>query len=130
MLSEGHFEIEVKMLFQLLLLLAMFMQSASQQYTEVEMEVTAYCGCEKCCGEYADGITASGYEIRLGDKLVAAPSTFEFGTEMYIPGYGISSVKDRGGAIQGNRLDVYFSTHEEALQWGRRKLMVQVFSGE
>lgn len=106
------------MLLQMTLLLAMFMQP---------MEVTAYCGCEKCCGEYADGITASGYRIRPGDKLVAAPATFPFGTRMCIPGYGISTVKDRGGAITDNRLDVYFSTHEEALQWGRRKVLCLIF---
>lgn len=108
------------MLFQLLLLSVMFVQP---------MEVTAYCSCEKCCGEFADGITASGYKIRPSDKLIAAPRTFQFGTRMYIPGYGSAKVKDRGGAIHGNRLDVYFSTHEEALKWGRRKLLVIVFPG-
>jgi 3D (Asp-Asp-Asp) domain-containing protein len=90
------------------------------------MEVTAYCPCEKCCGSHADGITASGYEIKPGDILIAAPRTFRFGTRMNIPGYGIAEVKDRGGAIKGNRLDVYFGTHQEALEWGRQKLMVQV----
>lgn len=108
------------MLTQLLLISMMFMQP---------MEVTAYCGCESCCGEFADGITASSYRIRPGDKLIAAPRSFQFGTRIYIPGYGLASVEDRGGAIQGNRLDVYFSTHEEALKWGRRKLLVIVFPG-
>ncbi len=106
------------MLFQLILLSAMFIQP---------MEATAYCGGECCCGEYADGITASGYIIRPGDKLIAAPTTFKFGTEMYVPGYGRASIKDRGGAIQDDRLDVYFSKHEEALQWGWQKLLVRVF---
>ena len=91
------------------------------------MEVTAYCGCEKCCGQYADGITASGYKIQAGDKLIAAPPSFQFGTVLHIPGYGRASVKDRGGAIQGNRLDVYFSTHQEALNWGRQKLIIIQF---
>lgn len=98
--------------------------------TIVEKEVTAYCRCESCCGNHSPGITASGHVIRQGDKLIAAPRTYPFGTRMFIPGYGPASVKDRGGAIQDNRLDVYFSTHEEALKWGRRKLLVQVFSGE
>ncbi len=108
------------MLFKLILLSAFFVQP---------MEVTAYCGGECCCGEYADGITASGYRIRPGDKLIAAPKTFDFRTGMFIPGYGMALVLDRGGMIQGDRLDVYFSTHEEALQWGRQKLPVTIFPG-
>ena len=91
------------------------------------MEITAYCGCESCCGEYSDGITASGYIIRQGDKLIAAPRTFRFGTRIIIPGYGSALVKDRGGAIKDNRLDVYFDTHQEALEWGRQKLQVQIW---
>ena len=118
------------MLKMALLTILLFNPFASAARVTKEMEVTAYCGCESCCGEYADGITASGYRIRQGDKLIAAPQTFQFGTRMFIPGYGLASVKDRGGSIKGNRLDVYFSTHEEALKWGRRKLQVTIFSGE
>ena len=92
----------------------------------MNMEVTAYCGCEKCCGSHADGITASGYKLQDGDKVIAAPKSFAFGTKICIPGYGLASVEDRGGAITGNRIDVYFHTHEEALQWGRRNLVVIV----
>jgi 3D (Asp-Asp-Asp) domain-containing protein len=90
------------------------------------MEVTAYCPCEKCCGQYADGITASGYVIQQGDRFVAAPKNFKFGVKMIIPNYGVVEVKDRGGAIKGNKLDVYFDTHEQALQWGRQNLIVYV----
>jgi len=94
------------------------------------MEVTAYCKCESCCGNQSPGITASGYTIRQGDKLVAAPQTFKFGTQIFIPGYGLASVRDRGGAIQGSRLDVYFDSHKEALKWGRQNVLVTVFQGE
>jgi len=37
------------------------------------MRVTAYCSCEICCGEYSDGVTASGHVIQEGDRFVAAP---------------------------------------------------------
>ena len=90
------------------------------------MEVTAYCGCEKCCGSYADGVTASGHKLQAGDKVVAAPKHMSFGTKLYIPGYGLATVEDRGGAIKGNRIDVYFHTHKEALQWGKQKLFVEM----
>ena len=35
-----------------------------------------------------------------------------------IPGYGTVEVKDRGGKIKGNRIDVFFHTHAEAVEWG------------
>jgi len=93
----------------------------------IEMEVTAYCGCEKCCGIYADGVTANGYKLQDGDKVIAAPKSIPFGTKIYVPGYGLATVKDRGGAITGSRLDVYFHTHEEALQWGRQNLTITIY---
>jgi len=86
--------------------------------------VTAYCPCEKCCGKWADGFTASGKQA-VG-KIVAAPTDMPFGTVLQIPGYGTAQVQDRGGAITGNRLDVLFPTHKEALQWGVKYLKVRI----
>ncbi len=100
------------------------------QWENVQMRVTAYCPCDKCCGEYADGVTASQHEIEPGDAFVAADSRYAFGTEMVVPGYNTNrpvKVMDRGGAIQGSRLDVFFATHQEALEWGVRNLDVKVF---
>jgi 3D (Asp-Asp-Asp) domain-containing protein len=48
---------------------------------------------------------------------------------MYVPGYGWGTVQDIGGAIKGNRLDVWFKTVEEAKRWGRQKLNVIVCRG-
>jgi len=87
-------------------------------------EVTAYCTCEKCCGKWSDGHTASGHIIQADDKFCAADPIFPFGTMLVIPGYGYVPVLDRGGAIKGNKLDVFFPTHQEALNWGRRKLEI------
>jgi len=95
----------------------------------VEMNVSAYCPCVKCCENFADGITASGLRIKKGDKFVAAPRNYKFGTEMKIPGYNsgnVVKVEDVGGAIKGNKLDLYFDTHKEALQFGRQYLSVKV----
>jgi 3D (Asp-Asp-Asp) domain-containing protein len=100
-----------------------------EEWESIEMRVTAYCPCPICCGEYADGITACGHEIQPGDTFVAADKRFPFGTEMLIPGYSNSKpvkVLDRGGAIKGNRLDVFFATHQEALEWGVQYLTVNV----
>ena len=95
----------------------------------VLMRVTAYCACSKCCGEYSDGITASGHRIKAGDTFAAADAKYAFGTKMMIEGYNSGKavkVLDRGSAIQGDRLDVFFSTHQQALEWGVRHIEVNI----
>ena len=99
------------------------------EWKTVEMNVSAYCSCKICCGAFADGITASGKKIKVGDKFVAAPRKYPFGTEMVIEGYAggqVVKVEDVGGAIKGNKLDLYFDTHQEALIWGRQYIDVKV----
>ena len=93
--------------------------------------VSAYCAGPCCCGEFADGITASGHKIQPGDCFVAAPKSIPFGTKLWIPGYNggkAVAVLDRGGAIKGNKLDVFFGGkdgHQKALQFGRQYLQVK-----
>jgi 3D (Asp-Asp-Asp) domain-containing protein len=91
----------------------------------VYMEVTAYCPCRKCCGPQAHGVTASGRHVSHNDGRFVAADTklLPFGTKLVIPGYASNlpvEVLDRGGAIKGNRIDVFYPTHDQALQWGRR----------
>jgi 3D (Asp-Asp-Asp) domain-containing protein len=98
---------------------------------KLRMQVTAYCACTKCCGPNARGITASGLPVSFnnGAFVAADTSVLAFRTHIQIPGYNSGQavqVIDRGGAIKGNHIDVYFPTHEEALQWGRQWLTVSV----
>ena len=86
-------------------------------------KVTAYCPCMKCCGK-TNGITASGTKAKAG-RTIAASSQFSFGTKLLINGTTYT-VEDRGGAIKGNKIDVYFDTHAEAIAWGVKYLPVQV----
>ena len=86
-------------------------------------KITAYCSCSKCCGK-ATGRTASGTQATAG-RTVAAPSKFAFGTKLNIGGQ-IYTVEDRGGAIKGNKIDIYVNSHSAALQWGVRYLPVSV----
>ena len=86
--------------------------------------VSAYCACVKCCGK-TNGITASGAKA-TANHTIAAPSTYKFGTKIEIAGMGIYTVEDRGGAITGNKLDIYFNSHSEALKFGRRNLQIRV----
>ncbi len=62
------------------------------------------------------------------DGTIAADTEYyPFLTRMYVPGYGWGKVLDRGSAIKGpDRLDLYFSSHQEALEWGRKKIQVRI----
>jgi 3D (Asp-Asp-Asp) domain-containing protein len=100
--------------------------AARDGYTLVDMDVSAYCACEKCCGKWADGVTASG--VPAEGFIVAAPARYPFGTIMDITGYGVASVQDRGGAITGDKIDLLFSSHQKALEWGRRLVTVKVYN--
>lgn len=86
-------------------------------------KITAYCPCSKCCGK-ATGRTASGTKATPG-RTVAASGKYAFGTKLNIGGH-IYTVEDRGGAITGNKIDIFVSSHAQALQWGVRYLPVSV----
>ena len=86
-------------------------------------KITAYCPCSKCCGK-ATGRTASGTKATAG-RTVAASSKFAFGTKLNIGGH-IYTVEDRGGAVNGNKIDIFVNSHAEALQWGVRYLPISV----
>ena len=62
------------------------------------------------------------------DGTIAADTKFyPFGTRMYIAGWGWGVVADRGGAIKGpDRIDLYFESHQDALNWGRRRVEVRI----
>ncbi len=93
-----------------------------------EYIITAYCHCAKCCGK-TDGITASG-EKAIEGITVAMDKSMPFGTKIYIDGVGERIAQDRGGAIKGNRIDLYFDSHQEALNFGRQTKEVTIMKGE
>lgn len=116
------------LIFLITITIGMWLSLESPKSTTKTIRVTAYCPCEICCGKWADGQTASGYWIQLGDRFVAAPKHIPFGTKFIVPGYNDNKpveVKDRGGAITVDRLDVYFPTHQEALNWGVQYLEIK-----
>lgn len=103
------------------------------------MLTTGYCSCRKCCGwerrwfktvdsagrEKRVGVTASGTKAHTG--TIAADRSYPFGTVMYIDGYGYGRVEDRGGAIKGDHIDLFFSSHSAALKWGKRWRDVKIW---
>ena len=90
----------------------------------VKFTATAYCGCAKCCGK-STGKTASGTTATAG-RTVAMSSSYSFGTKIEIQGMGTYIVEDRGGAIKGNRIDIFFSNHQKALNFGRKTVYLKV----
>jgi len=95
-------------------------------------ELTAYCDCVKCCGDFPGkirGQTASG-TMATANNTLAAPKNIPFGTIVYIVKNGVKTrlgvVEDRGGAIKTKadgtiRIDVFHNSHNEALVFGRQK---------
>lgn len=85
------------------------------------MEITAYTLAEGS----GTGLTSIG--IVPYEGIVAVdPRVIPYYTKLYIPGYGIAMAGDTGGAIRGNRLDVFMHDWHRAIQWGRRTLDVYI----
>jgi 3D (Asp-Asp-Asp) domain-containing protein len=86
--------------------------------------VTAY-ACPPHCGR-----TASGAWV--GPGSIAAPRSVPFGTRLVVEGYAFNPgvVQDRGGAIWGNRLDVWLPSRSQAFAWGRRMVWVHQWAAD
>ena len=90
--------------------------------------ITAYCPCEKCCGKWADGITATGTTATEGRTIAVDPAVINLGSVVYFEGVdGLVSgyiAEDTGGAIKGNKIDLFFDSHQDALDWGIKEVEV------
>lgn len=82
-----------------------------------KFKLTAYCTCSKCCGDFADGITATGTAATPGRTIAVDPKVIPLGSKVIINGYEYIA-EDTGGAIKGNRIDILFPNHQEALNFG------------
>ncbi|UII55394.1 3D domain-containing protein [Cytobacillus spongiae] len=75
------------------------------------------------------GITYSGVKVRrdLYSTVAADLRVFPIGTILFIPGYGYGVVADKGGAIKGNKVDLYYDTVEDVYEnWGKKTLEIYV----
>jgi 3D (Asp-Asp-Asp) domain-containing protein len=90
--------------------------------------VTAYCSnCPICCGEYADGKTATMRDAKLSGVAVDK-KLIPLGSRLDIPGYGNWQLADDvGSAIKGDHIDVRFNDHQKALEWGVKKLKIRIW---
>lgn len=91
--------------------------------------LTAYCSCEKCCGK-SDGITASGTIATPGRTVAVDTTNIPYGTTVEIDGFGTYVAEDCGCAIKGNRIDIFFADHEQAMNFGVQRARVRIVKGD
>lgn len=90
-----------------------------------DFEITAYCGCQKC--SKGNALTYSGTTPQEGRTISADLDVFPLGIRLLIDGT-VYTVEDTGSGIDGNHLDIYFDSHERALDYGRQT--EEVYSAE
>lgn len=98
--------------------------SAARELSVRATAYTAYCnGCS--------GITATGINLKANpnQKVIAVdPKVIPLGTKVWVEGYGEAIAGDTGGAIKGNRIDVFIPNKSRALQWGSKTVKVKVLN--
>lgn len=80
-------------------------------------DVTAYCGCGSC--SKGNALTYAGTKPKADHTISADLGVFPLGTQLAIDGT-VYTVEDTGSGVDGNHLDIYFDSHEEALAYGRQ----------
>lgn len=105
-----------------------FVQDTVDKIYLGEFVLTAYCPCEKCCGQYGvnrpidengDLIVYGAYGERLeaGVSIATDPDVIGFNQEVYING-AVYKANDTGGNIKGNKIDIYMINHDDATEFG------------
>lgn len=101
----------------------------------VKVMATGYTAGYESTGKRPDhpqyGITYSGVKVRRDKDTVSTIAAdlkvFPLGTILYIPGYGYGVVADKGSAIKGHKIDLYFKTTKQVFnEWGKKEVEVQV----
>lgn len=82
-----------------------------------KFKLTAYCNCKKCCGKWSGGPTASGKMPKAGHTIAVDPKVIPLGSKVVINGKTYTA-EDTGSAIKNKRIDVYFDSHQAALNFG------------
>jgi 3D (Asp-Asp-Asp) domain-containing protein/LysM repeat protein len=94
---------------------------------ELTVTATAYTAdCEGC-----SGITATGKNLKEDPnaKVIAVdPNVIPLGTKVFVEGYGEATAADTGGAIKGNKIDVFVPKKEDATNWGSKTVKVKLLN--
>lgn len=94
--------------------------------------VTAYCDCEKCNGKWTghklNTLTQAGLPYPVAGYTISVdPKVIPLGSVVELEGLGARFAQDTGSAIKDKRIDLFFDSHEEALQFGKQKLEVWIY---
>lgn len=98
--------------------------AVKEQSVALEVCLTAYCPCTYCCGEWADGITATGVKAQANHTIAVDPDVIPLGSWVLICEDWYRA--EDTGAFCGNIIDIYFDDHEEAKDFGRQTAVVYV----
>lgn len=90
-------------------------------------KLTFYCACASCSGGYGAG-TATGTRCTEGRTIAVDPRVIPLGSKVYIEGYGDFIAEDTGGAIKGNKIDIYLNDHSRCYALGVARANVYVMS--
>jgi 3D (Asp-Asp-Asp) domain-containing protein/LysM repeat protein len=94
---------------------------------EITVKATAYtASCEGCSGVTATGINLN--ENPNAKVISVDPTVIPLGSKVFIEGYGVAVAADTGGAIKGNRIDVYMPSESQALQFGAKEVTVKILN--
>ena len=93
-----------------------------------KFRLTGYCRCTKCCGK-SDGITSTGTKAKAGRTIAVDSSIIPYGSKVKINKKEYVA-EDCGGAIKNNKIDIFFDTHEEALEFGVKYANVYMKVGD
>lgn len=100
---------------------------------ELQMRSTAYTAgyisTGKNPGDPGYGITASGMKAQRGVVAVDT-KVIPFGTKLYIEGYGYAIAGDTGSAIKGNKIDVFFDSYTDAINYGVKNVKVYILGSQ
>ena len=94
-----------------------------------EFVVSASAFTASCNG--CSGITSTGINLKRNPdiKVIAVdPKVIPLGTKVYVEGYGYAIAGDKGSAIKGNKIDVFFPTKSEAYKWGRKSVKIKILN--
>ena len=83
-----------------------------------EFKITAYCPCAECSAQWGN-MTYTGVTAQAGRTIAVDPDVIPLGSEVEIDG-DTYIAEDIGGLVKGNHIDIYFDTHDEAIEWGRQ----------
>ncbi|MCY9091503.1 LysM peptidoglycan-binding and 3D domain-containing protein [Bacillus mojavensis] len=103
--------------------------NTNQQEATKELTVTATAYSANDGG--ISGVTATGIDLNKNPnaKVIAVdPNVIPLGSKVYVEGYGEATAADTGGAIKGNKIDVFVPNKSDAHNWGVRTVSVKVLN--